>query len=325
MPLVSIIVPVYKVEKYLQRCLDSILNQTTIDFECILVDDASPDNCPFICDEYTKKDNRFKVIHKSKNEGLPEARKTGLDAAIGEFIMFVDSDDWIEKNALELLLRKQCETDADIVIGALECVFRYRKKKLVLSNIKENSNLLNCFFEQSILNSLCGRLYRKKMFDNYLVPSFSFGEDAMVNLQIFACAEYKSIAAITNVVYFYNLSSDGMSRPRNLYANDFFDFPSIRLMLWIENYLKRKGLFDNIKNLFLYYGINYCIYNYLRHSKNISKDSIAYIYSNYYLKCPDKCKINCLPKCLIFIYKKSIVFGKLASSILYFISNIRNR
>ncbi len=101
MPLFSIIIPVYNVEKYLNKCVDSVLNQTFTDFEVILVDDGSPDNCPAICDSYAEKDKRVRVIHK-QNGGLICARKSGLEAARGDYIGFVDSDDWIEENMYEL-------------------------------------------------------------------------------------------------------------------------------------------------------------------------------------------------------------------------------
>ena len=98
-PKVSIIVPVYKVEKYLRKCIDSIINQTLKDIEIILVDDGSPDNCGKICDEYAAKDTRIKVIHK-ENGGLSSARNAGMEVAEGEYIGFVDSDDWIESDLI---------------------------------------------------------------------------------------------------------------------------------------------------------------------------------------------------------------------------------
>ena len=100
MPKVSVIVPVYKVESYLRKCVDSILGQSFSDFEVILVDDGSPDNCGAICDDYATRDQRVKVIHKI-NGGLSDARNVGLDAAIGQYICFVDSDDWIEQDLLK--------------------------------------------------------------------------------------------------------------------------------------------------------------------------------------------------------------------------------
>lgn len=115
-PIISIIVPVYKVEKYLDRCLFSIINQTVKDIEVILVDDGSPDKCSKICDEYAKKDSRIKVIHK-ENGGLGFARNTGLDIARGKYIGFVDSDDSIKLNMFEVLLEHAIKDQCDIVIG----------------------------------------------------------------------------------------------------------------------------------------------------------------------------------------------------------------
>ena len=114
-PLLSIIVPVYNVEKYIERCIKSILNQSFTNFELILVDDGSPDNCGKICDEYKKKDSRIKVIHK-KNGGLSDARNAGIERAKGEYIAFVDSDDFINKYMYEILYKNAKKWDADISI-----------------------------------------------------------------------------------------------------------------------------------------------------------------------------------------------------------------
>lgn len=116
MPKISVIVPVYKVEKYLDRCVESILSQTFTDFELWLVDDGSPDNCPLMCDEWAKKDNRIKVIHK-KNGGLSDARNAALDKITGEYVAFVDSDDFITNDALETLYNSLVKNDADISVG----------------------------------------------------------------------------------------------------------------------------------------------------------------------------------------------------------------
>lgn len=101
-PFISFIVPVYNVEAYLHQCVDSIINQTSGDWELILIDDGSCDGCPQICDEYAWQDNRIKVIHQS-NQGVAVARNVGLDVATGEWIWFVDSDDWIESEAVSIL------------------------------------------------------------------------------------------------------------------------------------------------------------------------------------------------------------------------------
>ena len=104
MPKISIVIPVYKVEKYIGVCIESVQNQTLKDIELILVDDGSPDKSGEICDQYASKDDRIKVIHK-KNGGVGQARNDGLDLATGEWIIFCDSDDWLETNALEELVK----------------------------------------------------------------------------------------------------------------------------------------------------------------------------------------------------------------------------
>lgn len=115
MPQVSVIVPVYKAERYLQRCVDSILSQTLADLEVILVDDGSPDNSPIICDEYSKKDHRVRVIHQ-KNAGVAAARNTGLEAAAGEYIAFVDSDDYIAPEMYASMMKIAQKYKCDVVM-----------------------------------------------------------------------------------------------------------------------------------------------------------------------------------------------------------------
>lgn len=116
MPKISVITPVYKVEKYLRKCVDSILNQTFTDFELFIVDDGSPDSCGEIADEYEKKDSRVHAIHK-ENGGAPSARNAGIDRATGEFFYFPDSDDWLEPNYLEDLYALALRTGAKLVVS----------------------------------------------------------------------------------------------------------------------------------------------------------------------------------------------------------------
>lgn len=130
----SIIIPCYKVEQYLHQCVDSVLVQTFEDYEIILVDDGSPDSCPAICDEYSKKSNKVKVIHKT-NGGLSDARNAGLDIAQGEYVMFLDSDDWWDdKNALRKIDACIKESGADITIIGMKKYFnqedRYGEKRI---------------------------------------------------------------------------------------------------------------------------------------------------------------------------------------------------
>ena len=132
MPKVSIIVPVYNVEKYLNRCIQSLLNQTLKDIEIIMVDDGSPDRCPQMCDNYAKKDNRIKVIHK-QNAGLGYARNSGLEIATGEYIAFVDSDDFVNSQMYETLYNNAVSTKADVVYSG----FRKEFNKNRFLNVRE--------------------------------------------------------------------------------------------------------------------------------------------------------------------------------------------
>lgn len=121
MPKVSVIVPIYNVEKYLDRCVKSLQNQTLKDIEIILVDDGSPDNCPTMCDEYARQDNRIKVIHK-QNAGLGMACNSGLDVAEGEYVAFCDSDDWVDPVMYEEMYNMAIENNADIVYSGIRQV-----------------------------------------------------------------------------------------------------------------------------------------------------------------------------------------------------------
>lgn len=149
---ISIIVPVYKVEQYLERCVNSLINQTYKNIEIILVDDGSPDQCPKMCDDYASEDSRIKVIHK-KNGGLSDARNAGLRIATGEYVMYVDSDDYVEKNSCEKLIENAIG-NIDVIVGAcreisptgitfqqhtnLEENRTYTAKEYVLLSIKKN-------------------------------------------------------------------------------------------------------------------------------------------------------------------------------------------
>ena len=128
MPTFSVIIPVYRAEKYLNRCIDSILNQSYADFELILVDDGSPDMCPGICDEYSQRDARVKVIHK-ENNGATSARKAGVKIAKGKYVCYVDADDYIESNYLEKMASADTDLTADIICcGAVFAIGENDKK-----------------------------------------------------------------------------------------------------------------------------------------------------------------------------------------------------
>ena len=182
---ISVIVPIYKVEKYLRKCVDSIINQTYKNLEIILVDDGSPDNCPAICDEYAKKDNRIKVIHKP-NGGLSDARNAGLDIATGEYIAFVDSDDYIDLTMYEKLYNAIKQNNCDLAICGFRQVDENDKplnngwsKKFV---IYEKDHSLDALFTTNIGGIVVAwnKLYKKHIFDIIRYPKGLIHEDEYI-------------------------------------------------------------------------------------------------------------------------------------------------
>ena len=180
-PIISIIVPVYKVEPYLRHCVDSILSQTVRNIEIILVDDGSPDNCGMICDDYATKDSRVKVIHQA-NAGVSSARNAGLDEAEGEWICFIDGDDWVD---LDYLQNFSFEDEAaDLFIqGYKELSIEGELIKIhsfSTSGYLNPERLLIEAEQENIINSPCFKLFKKSIIiDNHIrfEKSISYGED----------------------------------------------------------------------------------------------------------------------------------------------------
>lgn len=166
-PKVSIIVPIYKAEEYLHRCVSSILAQTFADFELLLVDDGSPDKSGEICDEYAKKDSRVRVCHK-ENGGVSSARQCGLDYARGEYTIHADPDDWVDANMLEELYSKAREDDADVVLCDYYICKRDRKKYISQTPASTgHDSLLRQYLRQELHGSLCNKLIRRSLYSSY--------------------------------------------------------------------------------------------------------------------------------------------------------------
>ncbi len=210
-PLVSIIVPVYKVEEFLDECVNSILCQTYGNIEIILVDDGSPDNCPLICDNYVKVDQRVRVVHK-KNGGLSSARNAGLDIARGTFIGFVDSDDFIEPNMIELLLKEFEESNnIAIVTGQIRSYYNgiysdYRPywnhhRKVMIDSNKFVSEVI-CEKESF---TVWNKLYRRDVIGELRFREGFNNEDTffMFDLSFKLLEQNLSMVSIPNLVYNY--------------------------------------------------------------------------------------------------------------------------
>lgn len=177
----SFVLPVYKVEKYLSKCIDSILNQRVTNFEIILIDDGSPDNCPKICDDYAQKDERVKVIHKT-NSGVSETRNRGLQEAKGEYVLFVDTDDYVEDDYLEIIDKNI--SDNDMLVFGYKNVYKNK-----VTNGFSEENILDKEEAQRYLvedSKFCGYLWNK-VFKNSVIkekniqfdPSISMCEDLL--------------------------------------------------------------------------------------------------------------------------------------------------
>lgn len=223
MPLISIIVPVYKVEPYLRNCVDSILNQTYRNLEVILVDDGSPDNCGALCDEYAEKDNRIKVIHKP-NGGLSDARNAGLRTARGTHLIFVDSDDMLPERAVEILLGTSHDTEADLVIGGnIRFVDALPEESETVASAQTMTGIeaMGEFFRNGCAS--WARLYRREVHASIFFPVGEINEDEAIVLRIL---ERCNRVAVTNeIVYFYRC------RPESITTSEF----SPKKVAWVKH------------------------------------------------------------------------------------------
>lgn len=217
-PAISILIPVYKVEQYLQRCIDSVLSQDFTDYELILVDDGSPDRCGMICDENACKDSRIKVVHK-KNGGVVSARKVGFEASVAPYLVFLDSDDWLMSGALSTLYRKINE-GYDIVRGRNWRVLDNGEKMLEQPRLA-TGELNGCeAYLQAIINAsmspyLWGAIYRRDLFSSQMYEQIlpvSIGDDWVINVAI--ASKVKRVCLMEDIVYCYFINRASMMQQR---------------------------------------------------------------------------------------------------------------
>lgn len=231
---ISIIVPVYNVEKYLHKCVDSILAQTFADFELILVDDGSPDGSGCICDEYVEKDNRVKVIHK-KNGGLSDARNAGLDIAQGNYIGFVDSDDYVANDMYEVLYTNIIREQADLSICGIYDV--YEGKNLIEKDNKylvlNQDELLKLIFEGNLISvHAVNKLYAREIFQELRYPKERYHEDSYVIIDIISSCT--KIVVDTRQKYYYFHREGSINT--EIYSNKQLDY----IDAWEKNEIKVK-------------------------------------------------------------------------------------
>lgn len=235
--LVSVIVPVYKVEQYLDRCIDSIVNQTYQRLEIILVDDGSPDSCGAMCEDWCKKDKRIRVVHK-ENQGLGYARNTGLDYATGDYVVFIDSDDFISHDYVEKLLTPMIESSADLVVGGF--IRKYKSGKEISNpvvhekKVVTQENIISDILlpvlgaseesQNDVEREMCvwRNMYKmdliKKLMLRFVSEREYVSEDIFFNMRYFM--NIRKACLIPDCIYYY---WDNESSLTNTYREDRFE------------------------------------------------------------------------------------------------------
>ena len=215
--LVSVIVPIYKVEPYLDKCVSSIQNQTYEKLEIILVDDGSPDDCGRKCDRFASTDRRIHVIHQANN-GLSEARNSGIDIATGTYILFVDGDDWIEPNAVECLLRACVDNDADV-----SCCGHYKqyldrttahpltqeqrvyeKDEIVVPSMQGNVFGIHAW----------GKLWKRELFEDCIFPPDKYFEDVATTWKLFLNCQ--RVVCVPDILFHYIYRKDSIGNTKTM-------------------------------------------------------------------------------------------------------------
>ncbi|MBC30806.1 MAG: glycosyl transferase [Muricauda sp.] len=249
---ISVLVPVYGIEDYLPKCIDSILNQSFSDFELILVNDGSPDSCPQICNEYATRDSRIKVVHK-ENGGLLSARKEGLKNATGKYIAFVDGDDWVDNYYLDVLYKLAEENDSDLVVtshfrefnGKIETIkpksARTYTETEIKSSILPKAIYSGDFCEHKISTYVWNKLFKRELLNEILydVPNeIIMGEDAAITYAYLSISKHLTVSRIP--LYYYRQRHDSIVKSIENPKTEYY-----RLGL-LMNFLKSKlrGVLD---------------------------------------------------------------------------------
>lgn len=257
--LLSIIVPIYKVEKYIHQCIDSIINQTYKNIEIILVDDGSPDSCGSICEEYAKKDVRVKVIHK-RNGGLSDARNEGLKIAKGKYIGFVDSDDYIKEDMYEYLYNLIIENQAEISTCGFFLKYENEEKIVESKNNPKSKILCNnkegirrLLVQNKVQNYAWNKLYKKSLFDDIEYPKGKKMEDLGTTYKLFSKA--KKVVLGEEFKYIYRQRIDSITGTLDTkflidnfeLAKERYDFINKKFPDLIENNL---SIIETILNIY---------------------------------------------------------------------------
>jgi glycosyltransferase involved in cell wall biosynthesis len=271
-PLVSIIIPVYNAEPYLEQCLESIVNQTYTNLQIIVVNDGSTDNSPAICDKFAENDNRIVVIHK-ENGGVSSARNVGLSISQGSYILFVDSDDWVEAGMVEYLISIMKETNVDVVLFGIYNDDYIQMKTYTIhfnSDLFVDKNrllkLLPGWIKDEKINTIYGKLYHADIIKNYNIrfnESLNIAEDALFNYEVFLHVE--NVYLLRNCYYHYMIiDAESLSKRYNPQKYEMLTEVNGALLELIKNnkvysdllqsayYIRAKNLYSCLFDIFMY-------------------------------------------------------------------------
>jgi len=284
---ISIIVPVYNVELYLRKCINSILNQTIENLEVILVNDGSKDGSGDICDEYKKKDDRVIVIHK-ENGGLSSARNAGLEIATGELIGFIDSDDWIEPDYYEILYNGITQNNSDISVMHLIKVTKHEKidfkttEKEGWVNFTRHNAMERFFADDFIGYSACNKLYRRKLFEGIRYPEGMLMEDKATTYKLI----HKTNLVVVNLSkkYHYYLRNNSIMQSNfNRKKFDSLEVHMEQIEFVDRNYPEFNGLirarfaYESFRLLLMMIKSNYSEKSDFDRCLKIIKENISYV------------------------------------------------
>lgn len=301
--LISIIIPIYNTQEYLSRCLESVINQAYKNLEIILINDGSTDNSLSICEKYKSKDNRI-VLLNQQNSGQALARNSALDMAKGDYIAFIDSDDWVSLDYIQALYNHVFSYSADIAISAtVGCNKQIKAAKIILNNISifdNNNSIMKAFLSKQLSSMACGSLISRKLIDNYRFRNFIAYEDLDFFYKIYSQAQI--IVKDNNVRYFYYQRDDGIMGTN-------------RLNFSLQHLQALKSVITDYESFFIekYSQFRGLIYmNILRHlvdnfseaaaRKNILANDILVLYKTLYLNCISRGFKLSLPYRLFFYF-----------------------
>lgn len=322
-PKISIIIPVYNAEKYLDECLHSCISQTYQIIEVIIINDGSSDQSFSIIEHYKQIDSRFIVFHQ-KNEGAVVAREKGLANCSGEFVMFLDSDDVLPIDSVELFVAAQKGNNADIVSGTISlCNSDLRQMKKIVPDIAIYDTRLSfacALLTEKLSFSLSGKLIRRTLFRRVLAdPELKIGEDAYVTLQLFDNIE--THIAIPNVVYLYRQhASSTVHKPSQKALNTICLFITKTIA-----YYERQPFYNNpVMHTAISYFVMKEYFTFLRMGGIYTSNCITEMINTVCLKDQQACALTASWRLyMLMIYRLNPFLGQLACSVIIYIRNLR--